>query len=216
MCLITDPMTNQRKVFTEKLFNEGFYLFPCDEENKPLLDLENYQIELQKFNNSIRLDKGILEAALKNNLAIPTGYINRLIVVDVDVEHHGTKVWKTMLRRYNEGQDIDTLHVQTPGGGYHYYFCYSGELFHKWDSIYRPTFKGFGKAGIDLIIENGYVLSPYSMKNALPYSPINYFYNLGIRDQIKSIPKWLYFLFCNTKEARINLLQNRYSLTHLK
>jgi hypothetical protein len=199
-------------VFTQKLLEEEFYLFPCSEENKPLLDIENYQKELRKFNNSMRLDEGMLEFTLKNNLAIPTGSMNRLIVVDVDVEYHGTKVWKTMLRRYNEGQDINTLRVQTPGGGFHYYFCYTDEMFLKWDSIYRPTFRGFGKAGIDLIIENGYVMSPYSLKNELLYLPINYFSNLGIRNQIKSIPNWLYYLFCNTEEARINLMQNRYSL----
>ena len=196
---------NVHTEFIRKLVRENFQLFPCDDNNKPALDLKNFQKELKEFNEDLALRIHSPSFQINHNLAVLTGESSQLVVVDVDIEFRGTSVWKYLLKKYNETKDLDSLKVITPSGGYHYYFSFDKEKFHDFESIYRPTIQGFGKVGIDLIVENGYVMSPFSQKkDGRMYLPEIYFANLEFRKQINPMPEWLFLLFRNSREAMLN------------
>lgn len=180
-------------------------MLPCDEYNKPLLNISNFRDELFRFNEEMKLkiDNGTFNYS--QNLALLCGVRNELVVVDVDKEFRGTSVWKDWLLRFNGGKDIETLKVETAGGGLHYYFQYQHEQFYPFDSIYRPTFQTYGIAGIDLIAENGYVMTPFTVqRNGNMYVIKNYSSCVNIKEQINQMPDWLFLLFKNTKEWRKN------------
>lgn len=201
---------NQKLEFTRKLIKENFQLFPCDDNNKPALNLKYFKKELEEFNRILAIEIHSNGFRFNQNLAILTGETNHFVVVDIDTEYRGISVWHTLLNKYNEGKDVDTLKVITPSGGYHYYFSFEKEKFHNFESIYRPTIQKFGKVGIDLIAENGYVMAPLSQKNdGKMYIPISYLANMEIRNQIKPMPEWLYFLFRTSREAILNTIMKK-------
>ena len=196
---------NVHTEFIRKLVQENFKLFPCDDNNKPVLDIKNFQKELKEFNEDLALRIHSPSFQINQNLAVLTGESSQLIVVDVDIEFRGTSVWKSLLKKYNETKDLDSLKVITPSGGYHYYFSFDKEKFHDFESIYRPTIQGFVKIGIYIIAENGYVMSPFiQKKDGKMYLPKSYFANLEIRKQINPMPEWLILLFRNSREAMLN------------
>ena len=60
------------------------------------------------------------------NIAILTGQINNIIVVDTDLyKNNGLHKWNELLIKINNGKDFNTLIIQTPRGGKHYYFNYA-------------------------------------------------------------------------------------------
>jgi hypothetical protein len=196
--------------FTKRLIDEDFLLFPCNDDNKPSINMSNFEDEMLAFN--IEMKNKIHEKTFdfSQNLAIICGERNGIVVVDVDNELRGKELWELLLKKYNSSNDINTLRIKTPRDGYHYYFQFQKEHFHKFNSIYRPTFKIFGKVGIDLIVENGYVMTPFnSRKNGKMYSIENFNSNLEIREQLNTMPKWLINIFKSTKEAIINELTKK-------
>jgi len=78
------------------------------------------------------------------NLAIVTGKISGITVVDIDPRHGGTTDFLP------QGTTI----VKTGNGGYHYYFKYEKGI--------KNGNNVCGKKGIDIRGEGGYVVSPYS------------------------------------------------------
>lgn len=205
-------MIRERKNFIRKLVFEGYKLFPCDERNKPNLNLQNFQHEFKEFNERLKVKILQSDYLPSYNLAILTGELNQLIVLDVDVEYMGTSVWESILIRNNGKKDLDTFKVKTPGGGYHYYFSYDHQNFHLMDSLYRPTLQGIGKVGIDLIAENGYVMVPFSLKKEKQYLPVNISPYLDFRDHLKPMPDWLYLFFRNSKEGILNRITKKKTL----
>ena len=55
------------------------------------------------------------------NVGIPTGRVNNLLVVDIDIKDEGEIEFNKYITMYG---DIPTLKIQTPSGGYHFYFNY--------------------------------------------------------------------------------------------
>lgn len=194
--------------FTRKLIKEGFKLFPCDVNNKPALNLGDFENEFHDFNKTLEKEIQLTSFRFNHNLAILTGETNQIVVVDIDIKFNGTRVWKALLNRFNEGKDIETFKVSTPSGGVHYYFKYEKKDFHRFESIYRPNIKGYGKVGIDIIAENGYVMSPFSTKNSNQYLIQHFMPKLAIKNQIKPMPDWLISIFRNCREAIIRRLVN--------
>ena len=195
----------EKCLFIQQLCEEGFLLFPCDEYHKPLLNVSNFRVELFRFNEEMKLKIHHGTFNYSQNLALLCGVRNELVVVDVDKEFRGTSVWKDWLLRYNGGKDIETLKIETAGGGLHYYFHFQREQFYPFESIYRPSFQTYGKAGIDLIAENGYVMIPFTVHlNGNVYSIKNYSSGVNIKEQINHLPEWLFLLFKNTTEWRKN------------
>jgi hypothetical protein len=195
----------RKRSFINKLHEEGFLLFPCDEFNKPMLNVSNFRNEIIQFNEEMNLKIQNGTFNYSQNLAMLCGNRNNLVVVDVDKEFRGTSIWKDWLNRYNGGKDIETIKVETAGGGLHYYFQYQHEKFYHFESIYRPTFQTYGIAGIDLIAENGYVILPFTVRrNGNMYALKNYSSSLQIKEQIIPMPDWLFKLFESTKESMKN------------
>ena len=55
------------------------------------------------------------------NIGIPTGSINNLFVLDIDVKDGGLEEWEAYINTHAEP---NTTKIKTPSGGYHYYFKY--------------------------------------------------------------------------------------------
>ena len=63
--------------------------------------------------------------ASKFNVGIPTGRINNLIVLDIDIKKESKKELDGVAKMKDyieQHKDINTLTVKTPSGGTHYYF----------------------------------------------------------------------------------------------
>lgn len=192
--------------FIKRLIEEKIQLLPCDGNNKPILDFENFRKNLLEFNKALYHQSKLTTFITNQNLAIVTGEINKIIAVDIDIEFSGTIIWRNLLKKFNCGNDIQSVKVHTPSGGLHYYFTYETKKFQNFESIYRPYLNGFGKVGIDLIAENGYVMMPFSKKNERQYQIHNYDPKFKLDDQVIKIPNWLYSIFRTSKKAIIRRL----------
>jgi hypothetical protein len=63
------------------------------------------------------------------SLSIATGKKHGITVIDIDIPKNGKtndgkKLWDALMKKYNNGKDINTLTDSTPSGGIHYYFKY--------------------------------------------------------------------------------------------
>ena len=117
--------------------------------------------------------------ASKFNVGIPTGRINNLIVLDIDIKKESKKELDGVakMRDYIEQhQDINTLTIKTPSGGTHYYFKYndSNENIKFIVKNYLYTRSGVGGYSIDVRADNGYIVAPPSSINGNAYEITNY------------------------------------------
>ena len=109
------------------------------------------------------------------NIGIPTGRINNLIVVDIDIKKESKKELDGVAKIKEYGP-IDTLTIRTPSGGTHYYFKYDDSN----DNIkfiiknYLYTRSGVGGYSIDIRADSGYIVAPPSCINGKPYDIINF------------------------------------------
>ncbi len=63
------------------------------------------------------------------NIGILTGFINKIIIADVDLyKKDAQKKWMDLLKRINNKKDFETLQIATPNGGKHYVFNYNTEF----------------------------------------------------------------------------------------
>ena len=94
------------------------------------------------------------------------------MVVDIDVKDDGLLEFKKYIEEHG---DINTFIVETPTGGFHYYFNYShaDPEQESYMRDYLKTATKFRDVGIDIRSEGGYVVAPPSLRNGLPYKIIN-------------------------------------------
>lgn len=102
----------------------------------------------------------IVAAIPRGQLAVRTGAVSGLLVVDVDPAHGGTASLNDLVR---EGLLPRTLRVITGSGGQHLYYRHPG---HPMPSRPMP-----GRRGIDIKADGGYVVLPPSIhhRTGLPY-----------------------------------------------
>jgi len=121
------------------LIHQGWAVIPIGANKKPL-------IAWKKFQKVKPTEKEVKEWFAKYptaNLAVITGRISNLTVIDVDLRHGGSNA---------DFCNLNTVAVRT-GGGFHYYFAYK-----------EGIKNGVGlKQGIDVRSEGGYVICPPSM-----------------------------------------------------
>jgi hypothetical protein len=86
------------------------------------------------------------------NLAIVTGVVSGLVVLDVDPRHGGDASLRELERRH--GPIAETVEVRSGGGGRHLYFHHSGEIIRNRVGI---------APGLDLRGDGGYVVAPPSV-----------------------------------------------------
>ena len=90
-------------------------------------------------------------------IALVTGKISNLIVLDVDPRHGGNETIK--------GKNIPpTVSVNTGGGGYHYYYKYPHEISDKLGGkIKNFTGENVDLPGLDLRADGGFIYAPPSL-----------------------------------------------------
>ena len=93
------------------------------------------------------------------NTGIPTGERNNLLVVDLDVKDDGVTEFQKYLDHHG---NINTLIIETPSKGQHYYFNFS----HASPEIktiidtYLKTASKYRNKGIDIRANGGYIVAP--------------------------------------------------------
>lgn len=115
-------------------------IIPVGEDKKPLIKWQKYQNERM----SKRELKRLFNQFPKANLAVITGRISNLIIVDIDPRHGGT---------CNLFENIKTVKSKTGGDGFHYFFKYKEGIKNKANI----------KPGIDIRGEGGYAILPPSL-----------------------------------------------------
>ncbi len=140
-------MTNNNDTTNAKLQQALHYLkdkkwsiIPIGKNKRPLISWKKYQTELALEKEVIGWFKKYPQA----NIAVVTGKISNLAVVDIDPRHGGSDEYF---------KDIVTVKVKTGGDGLHLYFGYE-------DGIQNHVAI---KEGIDIRGEGGYVIAPPSI-----------------------------------------------------
>lgn len=113
---------------------------------------QKVRIDPKDPEKTIRRIDHLFDAGLVNNIAIVTGEASNVMVVDVDIP---SLDWWNELVNINNGLP-ETFTVQTPSGGYHYYFRYIPGL--------NNINKILGQA-LDFRTNNGIVLFPGSINH---------------------------------------------------
>jgi P4 family phage/plasmid primase-like protien len=125
-----------------------------------------------------------------NGLAMLTGKINNLIVIDIDnVEH-----WNLFLE-VNAKEEPKTVKVKSGNGGIHLYFKYSDDL----EEI-KSKSKCFGQSyNIDIRTNGGcIIIPPTKYHNNNLNKEVEYIWNRNIFDyEIKKLPIWMKNLLLN-------------------
>ena len=103
---------------------------------------------------------------LKYNVGVPTGDVNNIIVLDIDIKDDGLTEWKAYMKEHGEPL---TLTVKTPSDGYHYYLKnkFENELIQ-----YLTTRTKYRGVGIDIRNNGGYVVAPPSTINNVAYEVV--------------------------------------------
>lgn len=131
----------------------GWHVFPCKPGEKTPATAHGFK-DATTDEATIRAWWGRMPNA---NVAIATGRISGIVVVDIDPRHGGDIEWQILVAQNGEPE---TLKVQTPSGGTHLYFACPEAGFPSKVAI-RP--------GIDTRGDGGYVLAPPSMIFGNPY-----------------------------------------------
>ena len=129
-------------------------------------------------------------------LAILTGKINNIFVVDIDNLDH----WEELLK-VNKQKEPNTVKVVTGSGGIHYYFKYTDDLK---DVSSRANYFG-AKYAIDIKTNGGCVILPscgYFNKNLK--KQVEYVWTKSIFDyEPIELPKWLKKIILDKVEEKI-------------
>ena len=144
----------------------GYSVIPIEADSKvPLISWKEYQ---QRLATDDELEFWFNR--LDCNIAIVTGHVSNLFVVDVDPRNGGTAIIN--------GQHLGRATTVTGGNGLHYYYSLVPEA-----SVCKP---GIWK-GVDLKSEGGYVLAPPSRTTA------SYCFTAGehVPPERRTPPQWL-------------------------
>jgi P4 family phage/plasmid primase-like protien len=162
------------------------------------LNWTNFTLDATYFNKSY------------NGIAILTGKINNLIVIDIDnVEH-----WIQLLKENNQIEP-DTVKVTSGSGGIHYYFQYDAEL----EDIKSKDHCFSKDYDIDIKTNGGCVIAPpTSYKNNNLNKFVEYKWNKSIFDtQPSNIPNWIKDLLLEKKtQKQIQNIPNIPNIQNIK
>ncbi|WP_051343962.1 bifunctional DNA primase/polymerase [Alicyclobacillus herbarius] len=129
---------------------QGWPVFPCQAGGKRPLTRHGYKDATTELE---RIDEWA--CAFPNaNLAVATGRVSKVWVLDIDLRHGGMVNWRELVTEH--ASIAPTWCVRTGGGGWHLYFRYSHDA---------PIGCGVGSGrlqGIDWRGDGGYVLVPPS------------------------------------------------------
>ena len=152
----------------------GIYIFPCGQTKQPLCT--------HGFKDATK-DESIIRAWWTKwplaAIGMPTGKINGVIVLDVDIDKEkgtdGEAALKTLLEK--QGVSLPpTLTVRTPRGGRHIHLD-------PLDAIIKSSTSKIGP-GLDIKAEGGYVLLPPSQNGS------GKGYVLEVNEGVADVPEW--------------------------
>jgi hypothetical protein len=127
----------------------GWSVIPIESRGKrPLLSWQVYQHR--------RPDATEINAWFRDwpdaNLAVVTGVVSGVVVLDIDPRHGGDSGLQALERQH--GPVPETVETRTGGGGRHLYFAHPGEILHNRAGL---------APGVDLRGDGGYVVAPPSV-----------------------------------------------------
>lgn len=134
---ITNTVLKQALYYLENL---GWSIIPVGRNKKPIIEWKFYQTNKPTREQVIEWWKKYPDS----NVAIITGKVSNLIVVDIDPRHGGS---------LDEFKQIIAPRVKTGGNGWHIYFQYE-EGFRNGAGV---------KKGVDIRAEGGYAIAPPSL-----------------------------------------------------
>jgi putative DNA primase/helicase len=143
----------------------GFSVIPVGRDKKPLIDWKEFQT---RYPSPEELEKWFSDG--KNNIAIVTGPISGIAVLDIDGEEGEESIKQNKLY-------LPPASCVKTGKGYHYYFKYQNGV------------RNFTRRypGIDLRGEGGYVLAPPSVH---PSGAI-YEWIIPLEEDLPELPDWV-------------------------
>jgi hypothetical protein len=136
-------------------------------------------------------EKGFFNKRIKSvsdhfNVAIITGELNNLLVIDIDAKDGGLEEWDKYIKKFG---DIITVKQKTINGGWHYYFLFS----HSDPScaflistllLNRSKYRN---CGIDIRSVGGYIMCAPSVIDGKKYQFINSFKTTKVSEIPKSL-----------------------------
>jgi len=151
----------------------GLPVIPVGKDKRPLIDWKEFQT---RYPTDEELEKWFSDG--KSNIAIVTGPISGIAVLDIDGEEG-----QESIKKYN--LFIPPTPCVKTGKGYHYYFKYQ-------DGVRNFTKR---YPGIDLRGEGGYVVAPPSIHP----SGMKYEWLIPLTEGIAELPSWI----LETEEKKI-------------
>ena len=151
----------------------GYSVIPVGKDKRPLIDWKEFQT---RYPTDEELEKWFSDG--KSNIAIVTGPISGIAVLDIDGEEG-----QESIKKYN--LFIPPTPCVKTGKGYHYYFKYQ-------DGVRNFTKR---YPGIDLRGEGGYVVAPPSIHP----SGMKYEWLIPLTEGIAELPSWI----LETEEKKI-------------
>ncbi len=168
----------------EKYKNNKLISFPIDIKQK-LNKNGEYKKDIKYPSNweNIKLDNNVLDSKY-NGLALLTGKVNNIIVVDIDNLKH----WEDFLEE-NDREEPNTVKAISGSGGIHLYFKYSDDL----DDI-KSTSKCFdSKYDIDIRTNGGNIIVPPTTYYNMNFNKnVEYKWEKSIFDhKLENFPDWM-------------------------
>ena len=179
------------KGFAIDYASDKLEVFPCISNEKRPLTAHGFK--------DASLDKQVISdwwgKHPRANIGLPTGKVNNLVVIDVDVKNDAGGM-TSLKHLQDECGELDTRVVHTPSGGLHFYFKYPNDV----NTIKSRTNM---KPGIDIRADGGYVVAPGSSIDG------NYYELKDKGKEINELPKKLLeMLISNTTIHNKNNIQN--------
>jgi len=169
--------------------NMGFSVIPVDSRNKG-----GAFIKWSLFQKRCPTKKEIRNwwsNEPKAGIAIITGKISGIIVLDVDPRHGG-------LKTIEDKHIPPTVTVETGGGGFHYYYKYPSQLD---GDIKNFTGENVELPGLDLRADGGFVYAPPSVHPS--ENKYKFANGLGPDEvDLKDVPEWLLEVIKNRKKSK--------------
>ena len=163
--------------------------------NDPIEDA--HDASLGKLPKNVRRVQHLAETKINpaNNVGIVTGEASGVVVFDIDTINNGVQIWNETVKL--NGALPETFIVQTPTGGFHYYFRYTPDLA-RLDNINRIM-----NIPVDYRTNNGMAVFPGSIdKLGLEYKVLSGY--VDNRPIIAEIPTWLKVFLIMDRIMKVN------------
>lgn len=172
----------------KKYLSRKFSVIPVAKSKKPVIEWEKYQKELATEEDA---EKWWANGS-KNNIAIITGVISNLVVIDIDDLEMAQPVLDTLIPEF-----IDIPTVQTPKKGRHLYFqCPNSRISNNTRII----------PGADFRANGGYIIVPPST---------NYIWINEIQEDIPRLPQ-AYIDYISSHSQKKEIVQPKESINYFE